>query len=90
MPNIQGFLWLDFQEFPQVSLGNRKSGRIAGGANSDLGKVTGKGGGRGGGEGGAAVAVIPLCLKKVLRGKCFISLMEMWLAGRGQEKRPGG
>lgn len=89
MPNIRGFLRQDFQEFLQVSLGNRKSGKITRGANSDLGKVSGKGGGRGGGGGGADVAVIPLCLKKVLKGKCFISLMEMWVAGRGQKKRPG-
>ena len=66
---------------------NHKSGKISGGANSNLGKVKGKGGG--GGKGGAAVAVIPLCLKRVLRRKCFISLMEMWVAGRGQKKRPG-
>lgn len=35
------------------------------------------------------MATIPQCLIKVLRRKCFISLMEMWVAGKGQKKRPG-
>lgn len=51
---------------------------------SNLGKAEGKGGGKA----GAAVAIIPQCLIKVLRKKCFISSMEMWVAGKGQKKRP--
>lgn len=35
------------------------------------------------------MAIIPLCLQKGLQRKCFVSLMEMWVAGRGQEKQPG-
>lgn len=53
---------------------------------SNLGKAEGKGGGEG--KAGAAMAVIPQCLIKVLRKKCFISSMEMWVAGKGQKKRP--
>lgn len=44
---------------------------------------------KGGGKAGAAMAIIPQCLIKVLRRKCFISLMEMWVEGKGQKKRPG-
>lgn len=61
--------------------------QISGGLSSNLGKGEGEGGG--GGKAGAALAIIPQCLIKVWRRKCFISLMEMWVAGKGQKKRPG-
>lgn len=69
------------------SLCNHKSGKLSRGVSSNPGKA--KGQREGGVKGGAAMVLIPLCLRKVLRRKWFISLMEMWVAGRGQKKSPG-
>lgn len=70
-----------------MCLCSHQSGKISRGVSGNLGKVEGKGEGRG--KAGAALVIIPQCLIKVWRRKCFISLIEMWVAGKGQKKRPG-